>query len=200
MESTEVTKRRILDAARTRFTAYGFNKTTIAEIATDTSMSAGNIYRFFSCKHDIMAEMAVEYFRESEASQREVLKISGISATEKLTAFVVQILKSTHNLIVETPKIGEIVDYVHENKRDLINQHCDVQKSILAEILAEGNKSGEFDLPEILATADIMLQTFMIFTDPSIVKKYSDHGASYEDLEKMANGVSSLIVNGIRKK
>lgn len=200
MESTEETKRRILEAAKKRFTTYGFNKTTIAEIAADTSMSTGNIYRFFSCKHDIMAEMADGYFRECEASQREILKLPNITASERLMAFVLQNLKNTYKLAVETPKTNEIIEFVHENRKEQIDRHCDVQKSILAEILAEGNSRGEFEVPEILLTADVILHATILFDYPTLVKKFADGGASFDDLENLAKGVSSLIVNGIKKR
>ena len=43
----------ILTAAQERFSQFGFNKTTMAEIAKDCKMSASNIYRFFDNKLEI---------------------------------------------------------------------------------------------------------------------------------------------------
>jgi AcrR family transcriptional regulator len=45
----------ILDAAHRRFSAYGFGKTTMAEIADDVGMSAANLYRYFENKLDLGA-------------------------------------------------------------------------------------------------------------------------------------------------
>ena len=55
---SEATRNQILDAARQRFTHYGFGKTTMADIASDCSMSAVHVYRYFENKHDIGAAMA----------------------------------------------------------------------------------------------------------------------------------------------
>ncbi len=40
-------RERIVEAANARFSHYGFNKTTLAEIAGDCSMSTTNLYRYF---------------------------------------------------------------------------------------------------------------------------------------------------------
>ena len=52
------TRQQILDAAFQRIMHYGYAKTTMAEIARDCCMSAGNIYRFFASKIDIAEAMA----------------------------------------------------------------------------------------------------------------------------------------------
>ena len=43
-------KEQIMAAAGKRFLQYGFNKTTMGEIAKDCHMSAANIYRFLKAK------------------------------------------------------------------------------------------------------------------------------------------------------
>ena len=47
----------ILRAAADRILHYGYNKTTMSEIAADCGMSAGNIYRFYPSKIDIAEAM-----------------------------------------------------------------------------------------------------------------------------------------------
>ena len=50
----------IIDAAIRRFSEYGYNKTTMAEIAEDAAMSAANLYRYFKNKQDIAAVCSLE--------------------------------------------------------------------------------------------------------------------------------------------
>ena len=57
----------ILNAAAERILHYGYNKTTMSEIAADCGMSPGNIYRFFEAKIDIGEEMARKHFAASLA-------------------------------------------------------------------------------------------------------------------------------------
>ena len=45
---------RILEVARRRFSHYGYDKTTMAEIAEDAGMAVGTLYLFFKNKQDIV--------------------------------------------------------------------------------------------------------------------------------------------------
>ena len=52
----DLVRENILDAAQARLLRFGYHKTTMAEIADDTGMSAANLYRYFKNKQDIVAE------------------------------------------------------------------------------------------------------------------------------------------------
>lgn len=54
----ESIKTQILDAAMNRFARFGFGKTTMAEIAKECDMSAGNLYRYYENKAEIAAGCA----------------------------------------------------------------------------------------------------------------------------------------------
>ena len=58
----------IVEAARVRFERYGFNKSTMAEIAGDCGMSAANLYRYFESKSEIAAHGTQEWLAEFENS------------------------------------------------------------------------------------------------------------------------------------
>ena len=57
MTMLDETREKIIEAARERFTHYGYGKTTMAELARDCDMSSGNLYRFFPGKLDIAEEI-----------------------------------------------------------------------------------------------------------------------------------------------
>lgn len=48
---------RILTAARTLFMRHGFHGTGVAQIASDSGVKVGQLYRDFACKEDIVAAM-----------------------------------------------------------------------------------------------------------------------------------------------
>jgi TetR/AcrR family transcriptional regulator, transcriptional repressor of aconitase len=47
-------RRQILDAARTRFASHGFAHTSMADIVTESGLSNGAIYRYFTSKDEIV--------------------------------------------------------------------------------------------------------------------------------------------------
>jgi AcrR family transcriptional regulator len=47
-------RQQIIDAARARFASHGFARTSIADIVTESGLSNGAIYRYFTSKDDIV--------------------------------------------------------------------------------------------------------------------------------------------------
>jgi len=193
MVSIEETRARILGAAMTRIMQYGFNKTTMAEIAGDCEMSAANIYRFFENKGAIVAELASGCFRDKEEGLREVLRRPGLTATERLEEFVFHVLRHCHAMLSEQPKAIEVLAYISSERHDIIDRHKEVKQSLLAEILAEGNRNGEFVLPDVVATAEAFLQATIFFSCPINFDK-----RSLADLEREARAVINLLVRGMK--
>ncbi|MFN9357805.1 MAG: TetR/AcrR family transcriptional regulator, partial [Alphaproteobacteria bacterium] len=72
----------ILEAARKRFLHYGYAKTTMAEIASDCSMSPGNLYRYFPGKLDIAEAICTEAGEYAVARLREVTRRPSRTARE----------------------------------------------------------------------------------------------------------------------
>ncbi|MBR7551869.1 helix-turn-helix transcriptional regulator, partial [Mycobacterium tuberculosis] len=52
------TRSRIMIEAERLFRHFGYNKTTVADIAREMGMSPANIYRFFASKAALMEAMA----------------------------------------------------------------------------------------------------------------------------------------------
>ncbi len=185
----------ILDAAFARFGQYGLGKTTMAEIAKDCDMSAGNLYRYYPNKAEIGAGCAMRCFNEMEALLREIMRRPNLTAAERLKTFVLEKFYHVHEQFSEQPKLYELVMYIQQEKFDMIQALMKGQQSLLAEILAEGNRSGEFDVPDVLETASLIQSAVTIFNAPHFINSYS-----FEKLEHDAKGVVDLLVRGLGKK
>jgi AcrR family transcriptional regulator len=194
MKAPEKIKNQIMEAADARFRQYGFNKTTISEIAKDCDMSAANIYRFFKSKNDIIAEMAKSCFREKEDFLREVIHRTEMTAAERLKAFILEILRITHARSCNQPKVSEVVEFISCERSDLATRHKEIKQSLIAEMLSEGNRNGEFDVKDILTTAEAILNATVLSEDPLIMSKYS-----LEELERIIKGIVQLLVRGLKK-
>ncbi len=65
-ETPNQVRARILEASQGRFRQYGYNKTTMAEVAKDCGMSAANLYRYFENKHRTSAcSLPIAVFEKS---------------------------------------------------------------------------------------------------------------------------------------
>ncbi|GJL77163.1 MAG: TetR family transcriptional regulator [Nitrospinaceae bacterium] len=194
-ETTEEIKNQILDSAHKRFGKYGFGKTTMAEIAKDCLMSAGNLYRYYPNKKEIGASCARRCMKEAEELWRDVLKQTGMTPSERLEALMLAKLRHIHQEFSDRPPLFELVLFISAERRDLVENHLKTQQSLVAEVLAEGNRSGEFEVPDVLETAEIILAATMKFIAPHFMGAFT-----LEELEKESRGVVKLLVKGLAKR
>ncbi len=196
MQASVEIKQQIIDVADTRFRRYGFGKTTMAEIAKDCSMSAANLYRYFDNKQKIGVEIAENCIRNKEKVGRGVLQRENLSASVRLEVFFVEILRYTHDLCADDPHLFELVSFISQEHPDLVLRHQESLRSFVAEILAEGNRTGEFEVLDIIATAQTLLFATVHFYYPPLVAMKTP---SLEELNQAAKGVIALIIGGISK-
>ncbi len=191
--TAEEIKSLILDKAVDRFIRYGFGKTTMVEIAKDCGMSAGNLYRYFESKFDIGVGVAQLYICKAEQILRDVLKKPGLSPSQRLEAFVLEKLRFMHSQIIEQPNVQDLVDYILDDRWDLVEAHRDVQNSLMSEILSEGNRTGEFNVSDVVHTANAIYALTTKFRLPHFIKN-----VTLEGLEQEAKASVDLMIRGLK--
>ena len=188
-------REKILDAARKRFIVYGFNKTTMAEIAKDCDMSAANLYRFFENKLDIAVTMTCSCLAEEESSLKQIVTDSSKPATKRLKDFIFASLYNTHNRSSETPHISELVEAICQGRIDLLEQHIENKVQILTSLIEAGVASGEFAVNDPTTTAEAILTATTMFDLPTLTPLFS-----LDKLEKKAASLTELLLHGLLKK
>ncbi len=193
-EGAEVRKQ-ILDAAEARFRVYGYRKTTMAEIAEDVDMSAANLYRYFEDKQDLAAACAGRCMGGRAELLREVVKRPGLPAAERLECFVLTMLRYTHDLAHNQKKINELVEIVASERPDTVREKNRAEQALIAEILAQGNASREFDVLDVIVTAKSVHSALVLFFVPIFMPLYA-----LGELENTARGVVALLVRGLARR
>lgn len=186
------TRGNILEAAKTRFLHYGYAKTTMAEIAADCKMSAGNLYRYFASKLDIAEAIAQESMDEIGLKLREVLKKQGLMAKQKLRDMLFLTMKLTYHSLESDKRIFEMAQVIMAERPEFANKQLAHERSMLAEILAAGNASNEFAVQDVVFTAEMIQSAAMKFRYPQLHSRLS-----YEKLQRELEGVLALILNGL---
>ncbi len=183
----------ILDAAVARFSTYGFNKTTMAEIADDASMSAANIYRYFKNKQEIAAVCARNLMDERLAILKQAINNPAFSASEKLERYVLDTLQFSRNQAQENSKIDEICNEITRHRPDLVHHKLDNEKALIMEVLTFGHRSGEFHIDDVAETAETIHAMLVVFDVPMFMHLYSD-----EKYLQLARSAVELILAAIR--
>jgi len=192
---SEDVRRQILDAAEAQFRVYGYRKTTMAEIAEDANMSAANLYRYFEDKQDIAAACAKRCMGQRMEQLRAVLRQPAPSVGERLEQFVLAMLRSTHEQFHQQKKINELVETVASERPQFVYEKNKAEQALIAEILAQGNASGEFDVPDVIAAAHAVHSATALFNVPIFMSLHS-----LEEFEQAARNVVALLLRGLVRR
>jgi AcrR family transcriptional regulator len=182
----------ILEAAKKRFVHYGYAKTTMAEIASDCSMSPGNLYRYFPGKLDIAEAICTEAGEYAVSKLRDVMKRPGRSAKERLRDFLFADMHLTYDQLEFDKQVFEMARVVSSDRPQFANRILALNRALLSEILAAGNASGEFYIDDVVFTAEMLQSATMKFRYPQMHSKLP-----YEKLERELDGVLHLLLNGL---
>jgi AcrR family transcriptional regulator len=191
----EDTQLRILEAAKDRFQLYGYNKTTMAEIAKDCDMSAANLYRYFENKLAIGAALAGNCLDEGVDKLRELILDKQIAPSDKLREFIVITLDHTYTRWSETPRMNEMVTAICHERTDIVDQHVQKKQALLISLIKEGNQLGEFDVADPEVTAEAILTANTLFGVPLLMPLFSR-----EAFERKAKNLATLLLHGILKQ
>lgn len=192
-DTTEDTRSRILAAASQRFAQFGYNKTTMAEIAQDCAMSAANLYRYFKNKLDIGANLACGCLDTKLLLTEEIIH-QDRPAADRLHDVVLHVLHYTHGQWSEDPRINELVTAICDTRQDIVNQHKLREHQLLVTLLEDGVRRDEFAIRDIEDTATAIATAITAFGLPLIMPLYD-----IEVFEQRAQSVVRLMLNGLLK-
>ncbi len=184
----------IVEAAHNRFRHYGYGKTTMAEIAADTGMSAANLYRYFKSKQDIIAECANRCMCERVDRLRAAIRMPGLTAIEQLQTYVLTDLNMSHEMAEDDEKISELVNNITLQRPDMVYRKIEAENTLIAEILSHGNEAGEFAIDDITNTASTIHMSLVVFNVPIFMSLFS-----LDEFKEKANSIIELIVTGLSK-
>jgi AcrR family transcriptional regulator len=183
----------ILKAAADRILHYGYNKTTMTEIAADCGMSAGNIYRFYPSKIDIAEAMTRKFTAESHAAYANIIRDSARSPSRKLSEFFQYRLDLTFRLFEKYPKLMELAEIMGRERPEYLAEERAQERMQIEKILDEGQKSGDFALPEDLTiSADLVQCAMMKFRFPHLWTT-----EQLDSLKLELDGVLGLVFTGL---
>jgi AcrR family transcriptional regulator len=133
----------IVDVAERLFDQFGFQKTTVADIARELTMSPANVYRFYATKAEINEAVARKILSEIEAALHGIVGRKG-SAKGKLRAFFSAIEKSHLRRLERNQKLHELLVQAFNERWQILRPHLEAVDKALAEIISQGKDDGEF--------------------------------------------------------
>lgn len=154
----------ILDAARDLFATKGYQATTIEDLMAACGIAKGTLYYHFKGKEEVLLALVVRTVAEMTTRASAVAAGDG-SALDRLLAAIVAARAQEHELVIaeEMNASGKAEFHllgVVELTRRL--------GPVLAGIIVDGVASGEFDTPDPLTAAEMVLVSASVLLDGGI--------------------------------
>src|SRR5437763_2690362 len=184
---------RIVEAAKSRFSHFGYGKTTMAEVASDCEMSPGNLYRFFPGKLDIAEAIATEDYERHLEHLRRLAQASGRSARDRLHDLLFEELRRTYHKLEKDPRALEMAQVIAHQRPQFAHWMLANEREILVELIDEAELRGEFRPPgDKEEIAEMIQSATMKFRYPQLWSKLT-----LPKLERELEGVLKLLIQGL---
>ncbi|MDM0042588.1 TetR/AcrR family transcriptional regulator [Variovorax sp. J22G21] len=165
----------IVVAATEHFSRYGYEKTTVSDLAKAIGFSKAYIYKFFESKQAIGEMICSNCLGEIEADIRAA--IDGTDRPpEKLRRMFKAIVDSGLRLFFQDRKLYEIATSAASERWQSAIAHEACIRQLLVEVLKQGRDSGDFERKTpIDETAAAIYLVVHPYINPLILRHSFDH-------------------------
>lgn len=134
----------IVDAATDYFSRYGYEKTTVSDLAKEIGFSKAYIYKFFDSKQAIGEVICANRLAAILAAANEAVA-EPHAATEKLRRLFKTLLTAGSELFFADRKLYDIAAVAAAEPWPSVGGYEAGIQSLLTEIVLHGRESGEFE-------------------------------------------------------
>lgn len=193
MQKHDLVREALINAARRIFSRFGFEKTTMNEIAMEARKGKSSLYYYFAGKEEVF-NAVVEY--EAEILKEKLIEIVGseTNTVDKLRLYVVTRFKG----------IKELGNLYNAMRNDLLSHLDFIQKArhkydeeemtFIHDLLKQGNEESIFDIKDTQSTSQVILMTIKAVELPLLL----DYETSI--FEEKLNSLLDIFFNGLKKR
>lgn len=185
---------RILAEAERLFRAYGYSKTTVADVAAACEMSPANVYRFFESKAAINEAITEVVMARMEAMSLAIVR-EARPATERLLRLVLEGHRFTCEQYLNESRVHEIVAKAMDEQWSVIDAHIQRLRGYYRMVIEDGVRSGEFQAADLEACSTCVFNAVIPFCHPQIVaERFAD------DCGRQAALMATFLVDALRPR
>ena len=134
----------IVTAATEHFSRYGYEKTTVSDLAKAIGFSKAYVYKFFESKQAIGEMICANCLRDIETEVKAAIAESDLPS-EKLRRMFKGFTEATLRLLFRDRKLYEIAAAAATERWPAVVAYEERVQALLKEILQEGRQSGDFE-------------------------------------------------------
>ena len=134
----------IVEAAAEHFSRYGFEKTTVSDLAKAIGFSKAYIYKFFDSKQAIGEVICTNTLNAILVAIDEAM-LGAPTASERFRRMFKAVVEASVHLFFQDRKLYDIAASAAGEQWQSCTAYQDQIKQIILEIIREGRESGEFE-------------------------------------------------------
>lgn len=188
-------RQRILAATEARFRHYGYNKTTVADIAGDLGISPAYVYKFFASKLAICEAIVGEMVNRVGAQLEAVAHLDQ-PASERLRLLYKTLLEQSVGLYFQERKLHDLIRVGMDERYAAVDRLKARMRTAARTIVEAGRASGEFEQRTPIAdVVDGIWISLVPFAHPSVLEHLIDN----VDLDRHARHMADLALRGMAR-
>jgi AcrR family transcriptional regulator len=153
----------IVVAAEAHFSHYGYEKTTVSDLAKAIGFSKAYIYKFFDSKQAIGEAICARTLSAIVAAVEEAVA-GAPTPTEKFRRMFKTLVSTGVSLFFNDRKLYDIAAYSAGEGWPSAQAYCERIRQILTEVVREGRENGEFErktpLDETVHVIDLVMKPY----------------------------------------
>ena len=150
------------------FRAWGYARTTVADIARECAMSPANVSRFFESKkavNEAITEVILQQVEEiAHAIAREQRSVA-----DRLRKLVLELHTFTCDHMIKDSQVNELCLRAMDEQWGVIDAHIRRQRMVLRSLIDEGMKNGEFVAGDLDFAETCANNALIPFCHPTVV-------------------------------
>ncbi|UWU17687.1 TetR family transcriptional regulator (plasmid) [Rhizobium sullae] len=176
----DLSRARILDVAEEHFRRIGYQKTSMADIASCLGMSSANIYRFFPSRAAINRSICGRFFAETAQFADSIARMQ-VPAQEKLVSLLNILHQKRRTTFIQEKPVHDLIVAATEDNWAIIRTHRDQLVAIIGTMVEEGIEAGEFSVDDAAQAARSVMNAFTPFYHPVLVEQRVRNGEDTEE-------------------
>jgi AcrR family transcriptional regulator len=134
----------IVEAAEAHFSHYGYDKTTVSELAKAIGFSKAYIYKFFDSKQGIGEAICSKTLNDIVAAVEQAMADAS-SPTDKFRRMFKSLVSNSVSLFFNDRKLYDIAAHSAGEGWPSARAYAACIRQILTEVVREGRECGEFE-------------------------------------------------------
>jgi AcrR family transcriptional regulator len=168
-------REQIVAAAEEHFRRYGFEKTTVSDLAKAIGFSKAYIYKFFDSKQAIGEAICSQTLRGLVTTVEEAVA-GATTATEKFRRMFKALTSTAVTLFFTDRKLYDLAASSAGEGWPSARAYVERLKQILTEIIREGRENGEFERKTPLdETVNAIFLVMLPYVNPLVLQHQLDH-------------------------